>query len=331
MTSASHPDLQQAPPHQTPPRRAVLVGCGDVGTRIGRRLIDQGWAVTGWRRRPDQLPDAFSRASVDLTRGESVPSLPPDTAAVVFAPSAGSRDPARYESVYHQGLGVVLDRLSESGADHVRVLLVSSTSVHGDAQGVLDESAELTPASPTGEILAQTEGLLKDWRRCAPDGSERSHSAVLRLSGIYGPSRGRLLDRIRAGELGDGVTEDPAAPWRISNRIHADDAARAAVRMIEADSTPGVVLGVDHLPVPVGAVHNWLARRLERPLPWADPRLAPQSADTDWVDGPWGRRPDDSPAHGKAFDGSRLHRLLGELIHRDFRSGYAEQLSPPSP
>lgn len=316
---AAAPAEESAKGSATP--RAVLVGCGDVGTRIGHRLLDRGFSVTGWRRSPERLPAQFDGAAMDLTEPDTVPLPPGDTAALVFSPAAGSRDPQRYEQVYLQGLRTVLDRLEQAGlADSVRVLLVSSTSVMGEAEGMLDESAPPTPATPTGEILARTEELLSSWRAGGPDSSPRRRSSTLRLSGIYGPGRDRIRKQLRAGTVGEAAGQDAHDAFRISNRIHSDDAARAAVELLTRASPPELVLGVDELPIPVGVVHNWMADQLELPRPWSDPRLEPALLESS--------RPVDllSAGHGKALDGAQLHGLLGELLHRDFRSGYAAML-----
>ncbi|WP_218220647.1 NAD-dependent epimerase/dehydratase family protein [Nesterenkonia sp. Act20] len=310
------------PAEESPAPRAVLVGCGDVGTRIGHRLLERGFSVTGWRRSPERLPAEFDGAAMDLTEPDSVPQPPADTAALVFSPAAGSRDPQRYEQVYLQGLSTVLDRLEQAGlAGSVRVLLVSSTSVMGDAEGMLDESAPLTPASPTGEILARTEELLARWRTAGADASPRRRSSTLRLSGIYGPGRDRIRKQLRAGSVGEAAGQDTQDAWRISNRIHSDDAARAAVELLTHPAPPELVLGVDELPIPIGVVQNWMADQLELPRPWSDPRLEPALLESS--------RPMDllAAGHGKSLDGSRLRGLLGELLHRDFRSGYAAMLS----
>lgn len=349
MTSSAAPL-----PADSPAPRAVLVGCGDVGTRIGTRLLDRGFSVTGWRRSPERLPEAFDGAAMDLTEESSIPTLPADTTAVVFSPAAGTRDPERYGQVYLHGLERVLDRISQAGlAESVQVLLVSSTSVLGDAEGTLDESAALSPASPTGEILAQTEQLLQRWRSAGPESSARARSGILRLSGIYGPGRDRLIKQLRCGSVGESAGQEERAAWKISNRIHSEDAARAAVELLTSATPPELVLGVDKLPVPLGVVHNWIADQLELPRPWSDPRLSPEVLDSLPLNSPV-RHHADSPAgsvltdaglsgsdltdpdlfaadllaagHGKALDGSLLHRLLGELLHPDFRSGYTAAL-----
>lgn len=318
-------------PVDSPAPRAVLVGCGDVGTRIGHRLVEKGWNVSGWRRRPELLPETFDGAAADLTVEASVPALPGDSTAVVFSPAAGSRDPQRYEQVYLRGLETVLARITQAGlAETVQVLLISSTSVLGDAQGVLDESAAPTPGSPTGEILARTEARLQQWRSAATESTTtestaRSRSAILRLSGIYGPGRDRLIKQLRSSSVGEAAGQDAHNAWRISNRIHSEDAARAAVELLSAAAPPELVLGVDKLPVPLGVVHNWMADRLDLPRPWSDPRLDPQVLDRAETSTPL-----DSDllraGHGKALDGALLHDLLGELLHPDFRSGYSAAL-----
>ncbi|EXF25690.1 epimerase [Nesterenkonia sp. AN1] len=329
MTSSAAP----LPADSSVPR-AVLVGCGDVGTRIGHRLLERGWSVSGWRRSPERLPAAFDGAAMDLTEESSIPTLPSDTTAVVFSPAAGSRDPQRYEQVYLRGLERVLERITQAGlAETVQVLLVSSTSVLGDAAGRLDESAARTPASPTGEILARTEALLEQWRSAGAESSGRSRSGILRLAGIYGPGRDRLIKQLRSGSVGESAGQDTHEAWRISNRVHSEDAARAAVELLTSTAPPELVLGVDELPVPLGVVHNWMADQLELPRPWSDPRLDPAVLDSLPSNSPVRQRTDalfDSAllraGHGKALDGSVLHGLLGEVLHPDFRSGYTDAL-----
>lgn len=283
---------------------AVIIGCGDLGTRIGLRLRDRGLEVEGWRRTPDRLPEGIRGVAVDLQRPLQLPALPEDTSAVVFTPAAGERSAARYRAVLHDGLAAVLERIAAMPGPRPRLVVVGSTSVHGDAEGPVDERSPLTPSSPTAEVLVQVEELVARAR------AEGICATTLRLSGIYGPGRRRLLERIRAFDGTAEARETLGDPLRTSNRIHVDDAALAADVLLTEQEPPEVVIGVDELPVAVGAVHNWLADQLGRPSPW--PELDPDQA------------------HGRAMDGARLHSLLRArgtaLRHRDFRSGYAAEL-----
>ncbi|MDZ5076368.1 NAD-dependent epimerase/dehydratase family protein [Nesterenkonia sp. HG001] len=308
--------------------RTVIVGAGDLGTRIGRRLRNAGRAVDGWKRDPSTLPEDFTGVSADLTHPAQLPELPEDTTAVVFCPTAGGRTAARYRAVYRDGLRALLERADRLGGrtgKPVRLVLISSTAVHGGESGLVDESTALHPHTATGEVLAETEQLLRS--------DDAVEATVLRLSGIYGPGRRRLLDQVLGGRLGTGAQGAGAQqrgatpdvdPWRISNRIHVEDAAAAAAAMVTAQHCPSVLLGVDELPVPVGMVHDWLADQLGLPRPW--PQLVPADGSLEELlavgreDLLWRS----TRAHGKAVDGTRLRRFLGHLEHRDFRSGYAD-------
>ena len=85
---------------------------------------------------------------------------------------------------------------------------------------------------------------------------------VLRLGGIYGPGRTRLIDQVRGGSA-----VIPAAS-RFTNRIHRDDAAAAIVHLCTMDAVPGpVYLGVDNEPAELGEVLGFLAAELGLPQP----------------------------------------------------------------
>ena len=37
-----------------------MVGCGDLGIRLGKQLAAEGWRVSAVRRRVDSLPDNYN-------------------------------------------------------------------------------------------------------------------------------------------------------------------------------------------------------------------------------------------------------------------------------
>jgi len=59
------------------------------------------------------------------------------------------------------------------------------------------------------------------------EGRRRDSAAVLRLAGIYGPRRNALA------RLRDGNARRIVKPGQVFNRIHVDDAARAAMAAID--------------------------------------------------------------------------------------------------
>jgi nucleoside-diphosphate-sugar epimerase len=82
-------------------------------------------------------------------------------------------------------------------------------------------------------------------------------ATVLRLGGIYGPGRTRLVDEVRSGRA---VCADGAPVY--TNRIHRDDAAGALRHLLGPCCADGVWLGVDHEPAERCTVLDWLADRL---------------------------------------------------------------------
>ena len=224
----------------------LIAGCGDLGTEAGLRFAAAGFPVLGWRRSAEKIPAPLTGQTADLT-GE-LPKIPADTEIVVISTAARERTEAAYRSAYVDGTANVLDALERDGVRPRRIIFVSSTAVYGDAGGGwLDEDSPTAPASITGAVIREAEDLLH---------SRRPDAVVLRLAGIYGPGRTRLIDQVRAGAPAPG-------PGQLTNRIHRDDAAAAIVHLAtaEADAAP-LYLGVDNEPVEQREVLAFLAAEL---------------------------------------------------------------------
>lgn len=231
----------------------LISGCGDVGTELGLRLVATGHEVVGLRRSPEVLPEAIEPLAGDL--GGELPPLPGDTEVVVHAAAADERTVDAYRRAYLQGLDAVLDGLEAVGAPVRRVVLLSSTAVYDVTDGSwVDENTPVAPRSDTAEVLVAAERRL--WTRLGDRGTS------LRLGGIYGPGRTRLLEKVR-----DGTATLPPTPVH-GNRIHRDDAAEAVVHLVtRVDAPAPCYLGVDHAPVDQAEVLRFLADELGRPHP----------------------------------------------------------------
>lgn len=237
----------------------VLAGCGDLGTEAALRFAALGHHVLGLRRSAEKLPASIDGVSIDL--GAARPTLPADTEIVVIALSAGSRDVDTYRASYVDGLRNVLDALDEAGAVDAQVLFVSSTAVYDvDDGSVVDETTPATGASPTAEVILEAEALLHARR---PDG------IVLRLGGIYGPGRERLITQVRDG---DARLAEPAGSSPHTNRIHRDDAAAAIVHLTTTSAPTDVLyVGVDDEPSRLDDVLTFVADELGSPVPPSAP------------------------------------------------------------
>jgi len=246
----------------------LLAGCGDLGTEAGLRFAAAGHRVVGWRRSPEKLPSAIEGVAADLGSAE-LPPIPADTTAVVVAIAADSPTEEAYRAAYVDGLSNVLDAVLASGANVRRVLFVSSTAVYGDAGGGwIDERTTPEPGGFSGRIIREAEELLHSRLR-----GTGITPVVLRLGGIYGPGRTRLVDQVRGG-----TAVIPAAS-RFTNRIHRDDAAAAIVHLCTMGTVPAAVyLGVDNEPAELGDVLEFLAAELGLPAPAAESTGAARAA-----------------------------------------------------
>lgn len=239
---------------------ALLGGCGRLGSAVGLALAASGHDVLALRRHADQVPAPLRGLSVDLTREEPPLTEPADL--LVVALTARPRTEESYRATYVDGLARVLDALDRLGRPPRRAVLVSSTAVNGDPPDPADVVTEETPPAPhdgPGRMLLEAERLFA---------SRLPQGTVLRLSGLYGDRRPRLVDQVLAGEVSD--------PHRWTNRIHRDDAAAAVVHLLTRADPPGrLYLGTDDEPAQLGDVAAHVARGLpDAPVPpAADPAL----------------------------------------------------------
>jgi nucleoside-diphosphate-sugar epimerase len=276
---------------------AVLAGCGDLGLRVGARLAAGGHPVLGLRRRPELLPAGLGGQAVDL-RNEP-PRLPAQTAILVVALTADAHTGEAYRETYLTGLSHVLDALERDVPVAPRTVLVSSTAVYAASDGRwVDEDTPARPRTATGAALREAEELIL---------SRAPEAVVLRLAGLYGPGRGRLLPAVA-----EGTASIPAEPL-YTNRIHRDDAAAAITHLATRGPAPEpVYLGVDHQPVERAALLRFLAGELGAP----EPPVATGGS---------------SRGHGKRCRGRRLRQTGFTFTHPTYRQGYRALLAAETP
>ena len=233
--------------------RVLIAGCGYVGTELGIRLAGAGHDVWGLRRDPRTLPPSIRPLAADL-RAPLHDTALPRVDRVVYAVAADAPTPASYRSAYVTGVRNLLAALGRRSGPPPRLFFLSSTAVYGDAEGSwVDERTEPAPENFRGATVLEGEALV-----C---GAERSGTCV-RLGGIYGPGRTRLIGRARRGEL----RCPPDGPlW--SNRIHRDDAAGVLGHLLFRPSPAPVYLAVDDEPAPLCEVYRYLAALTGGPEP----------------------------------------------------------------
>ncbi|MCA9519384.1 MAG: NAD-dependent epimerase/dehydratase family protein, partial [Myxococcales bacterium] len=219
-------------------KTVLIAGCGYVGSALARRLLAAGYRVLGLKRRPAGLPEGVIPVCCDLADREALRAvLPPAVDSVVLSLAASSSGEEAYEAAYDVALGNLVDALGARSEPPARILFTSSTSVHAQSSGEwVDESSPAEPTHYTGAIMRRAEA-----RVLAAAGPSRE-AIVLRLGGIYGPGRTRLVEMVRRGEA--TLT---AAPL-YTNRIHRDDCAGAIHHLLELERPASLYLGTDAEP-----------------------------------------------------------------------------------
>lgn len=221
----------------------LVAGAGYVGMALAQRLAAGGHRVWAARRSEAPTPQGVVLHRCDFTRASV--DVPPNLDAVVYAVAPDRGHPEDYERTYVTGLRNLLDALERASPALRRIVFVSSTSVFAEGEEV-DEDSPVRTDDDKARALLEAESLCL----AHPSG------VVLRLAGIYGPGRDRLVRMVREG------TARCARSRPIGNRIHRDDCAGALEHLLTLERPERLYLGVDHAPVPLCEVYRWIAARI---------------------------------------------------------------------
>jgi nucleoside-diphosphate-sugar epimerase len=122
--------------------------------------------------------------------------------------------------------------------------------VFGQSDGSdVDETTPARPTGPTAEILAEAERVVLEARGVP--------ARIVRLSGLYGPRRVGVIDRVRQGALAIDPGDDPWMNW-----CHLEDAASTVLAALDRGAAGRVYHGSDAAPSRRSEVVTWIARRL---------------------------------------------------------------------
>jgi nucleoside-diphosphate-sugar epimerase len=264
--------------------RVLIAGCGDVGNALATRLLADRCEVWGVRRRVEALAKGIQPWRLDLTDPATFDAPPAAFDYVFYTASADRRDEDHYRSVYVDGLQDLMGTLRDAGCPLRRVFFTSSTAVYGQSQGEwVDERSATEPSGFNGRVLLEAEAIVRE----APE-----MGISVRLSGIYGPGRTRLVRKVRDGEA--------TATLGWTNRIHVEDCAGALHHLMRLGSPENLYVGSDDEPATTADVVTWLSAELEVP--------APPSAQTDRLN--------------KRCRNARLRETGYQFRYPTFREGY---------
>ncbi len=236
------------------------------------------------RRRIDALEPGVRPWAIDLRAPESFTEPPAAFDTLFFTASADRRDEEAYRAIYVDALRQLLDALRRADAPLERVFFTSSTAVYGQSSGEwVDEASPTQPARFNGRILLDAERVVSD----APE-----LGLNVRLSGIYGPGRTRLVRNVFAGEA--------TAHGAWTNRIHIEDCAGVLHHLMRLRDPRPLYLASDDTPATMAEVVTWMSAQLDVP--------APPTGDTARLN--------------KRCRSSLLRRSGYEFAYPSFRDGY---------
>jgi nucleoside-diphosphate-sugar epimerase len=200
---------------------------------------------TAWRLRRSGIRVIEALLQDDVWHS-SVPKKP---AYAVNCVGSSDRTIEGYRRSYVEGMRSIT-KWAAHGPPGVFVY-TSSTSVYGSASGSVDEDTVPADLSSKNRILVEAEKRVSD-------GSISQRWFILRLAGLYGPGRHRLLDRVRAKDPDLAKETD-----RNLNAIHRDDACRAIFACLEAgpEVAPQVFNLTDDGAARRAEVIDWLTNR----------------------------------------------------------------------
>jgi len=204
----------------------------------------------------ETLPATIQPISCDLNRDAKViRAIADGFDYLVLTLTPTVRSEQGYQQAFATNVNGLLNALRQASLQPKRILFVSSTSVYGQNNGEwVDEQSATHPGNYNGRYVLHGEQTLL---------SSKFKTTVVRFSGIYGPGRDRLLNKVRCG---DWITNDQ----HFTNRIHQDDCAGVLAHLLNQSrerDIENLYLASDSCPAPMNEVCAWLAQQVQVAMP----------------------------------------------------------------
>ena len=197
-----------------------ILGCGWLGTALGKSLIRKGWKVKGScssthsynELEKTGISTFYIKVNPHLIELDYSSFFNTNVLMVCFPPSRIGD----VEESYPQKIEQVIKNIMEIGIK--KVLFISSTSVYEEQNFEVREGEEGTPGKAVGRALKKAEKLFM--------GNPAFQTTVLRFGGLIG------YDRNPAKFVKNGKRINGKTPV---NLIHRDDCIGIITRILEQD------------------------------------------------------------------------------------------------
>lgn len=233
--------------------KVLIIGCGQLGFSIVKHCDSHMFKLYGFSRSLKKSPPSIEMHQVDILKNESIEAIKSiNPEIIIYAVSADTQSVESYQDHYVSGLKKTYEAILELD-QFKHLFFVSSTRVYGQkTTKILSELDIAEPADYGGEALMQAEMIARQLKEKA---------TILRLSGIYGPNRTRMI------QLAESSPGNWPAINNWSNRIHEEDAARFIVflmkKIVMTESLEPLYLVTDGVPTKQYDVLTWIRKRLK--------------------------------------------------------------------
>ena len=282
-------------------KNILIVGCGYIGRRVAKLEQAEGSRVAAMARSKSSAK-ALRQEGIEVVMGDldepaSLKDLSPANRIVhYFAPPSS-------EGIVDSRMEAFQSSLDSSSLPE-RVVLISTTGVYGNCKGEwVREERPAAPEADRAKRRLSAETILSKWGK-----ANTIPVIILRVPGIYGP--GKLPEkRLRQGLP---VLSEDDAPF--SNRVHADDLARACLAAARKGKAGGIYNISDGHPTTMTDYFYKVADLLGIPRP---PSISLEDARRELSDGMLSYL-----AESKRLDNRKMREELGvEPLYPDLDSG----------
>jgi nucleoside-diphosphate-sugar epimerase len=245
-------------------QRVLIVGCGDIGTRVARGLV-AGARVLALTSSESRVPGLRSQGVVpllgNLDRAKTLSRLAGLAQRVVYLappPSQGWGDPRV----------LALLRALRRRSTPVQLVYGSTSGVYGDCDGAwVRETRAVNASTPRAMRRVDAENQVRFFARSAGVCAQ-----ILRIPGIYAPDRegGTPRERLLKGTPVLRAEDDV-----FTNHIHSDDLARACLASLWKGKPQRIYNVSDDTQMKMGDYFDLAADLYQLPRP---PRVARDGA-----------------------------------------------------
>lgn len=245
-------------------KKTWIIGCGDIGRRLSKLYEDTtlyGVVSSEISKRKCELL-SINTEIIDLDSKYSLTSHDFSNSNIYYfapPPSEGQKDTR---------LAGFLSQCSLLDKSPKRIVLISTTGVYGDSGGDwIDEETPINPQADRAIRRASAEQELQSWAI-----QTSCEIMILRVPGIYAE------DRLPLARLEKGLPIVKADEAGYTNRIHADDLAKACKAAMECTilASGHIINACDGNPSTMTDYFNQVADYAQLPRP---PQISLKEAD----------------------------------------------------